>query len=293
MLADKFKNHIQEVLSSQTSVTISITRISSVSGGSINTCVRLETNKGDYFLKYNSADRFPGMFECERRGLDLLSQSNTVSTPAQIASGVFENTSWLLLHFIHPGKRKAGYYENLGKALASLHRITSDSFGLDHDNYIGSLPQSNRQSANGIDFTIDQRLRPLVIMARGLNLLTSAEEKQFEALYKKLPDVLPGERPSLLHGDLWIGNVITGEDGEALLIDPAVYYGYRETDLAMSMLFGGFYSAFYDAYNEAFPLQAGWEHRVRLFQLYPLLVHLNLFGSGYHNSVIAALKTFL
>lgn len=137
-----------------------------------------------------------------------------------------------------------------------------------------------------------ERLQPLVKLAYDSGLLDGQDARRMEILYKKLPEILPVEPPSLIHGDLWSGNYMVGNDGNPCIIDPAVYYGHREMDIAMSKLFGGFSPEFYRAYNEEYPMVKGWEKRVELNQLYPLLVHVNLFGEGYNRQVRQILKDY-
>jgi fructosamine-3-kinase len=145
------------------------------------------------------------------------------------------------------------------------------------------LLQSNEYTANWIDFFIEKRLKAQAGLAFYNGEIPRSLYDKFNDLYNKLPELLPSEKPALLHGDLWSGNVIVGSNGHVSLIDPAVYYGNREAEIAFTKLFGGFSSAFYDAYNEAFPLEKGFEERIDIYNLYPLLVHVNLFGSGYIN----------
>jgi fructosamine-3-kinase len=261
-----------------------------LSGGSINDAFKVTCSQGNYFLKINSAGRFPGMFEAEKRGLELLRSTNAVRIPEVIINGHCDDTLYLVLEYMEAAKRKKDYWEQLGTSVANLHRHTSATFGLDHDNYIGSLRQSNKSGATGIEFMITQRFEPLVKMAVHKTHLTKVQTDAFEKLYTRLPEIIPDEPPTLLHGDLWNGNVITGPDGHAWLIDPAVYYGHREMDLAMTKLFGGFDADFYRAYEEAFPLHPGFEDRVEIHNLYPLMVHVNLFGGGYLAQVKAILK---
>jgi protein-ribulosamine 3-kinase len=189
-------------------------------------------------------------------------------------------------------QKKTNYWKDFAQKLAQLHKNTAPIFGLDHDNYIGSLPQSNRQTQKWTDFFISQRLEPLVTKAVASGLLDSQTAQRFDRLFSKLDQLIPEEKPALLHGDLWSGNVMTDEHGEVCLIDPAVYYGHREVDLAFSTLFGAFHGEFYEAYNEAFPLEKGWKQRIDLFNLYPLLVHLILFGRSYYHQVISTLEKF-
>lgn len=292
MLTTSFNTEIEELLGLKLNSTVKINSVKSLSGGSINQACKLETNRGDFFLKFNMNGRFPGMFNAEVKGLALLRSTNTVGIPEVIACGKVEENEFLLLEMLNASNKKPNYWEVFGKELALLHYNLSPLFGLDHNNYIGSLQQSNKQHLSGIDFMIKERFEPMVKLAYEKQLLDKKQLNLFESLYIKLQTILPNESASLLHGDLWNGNFVTGAYGKAWLIDPAVYFGYRETDLAMAQLFGGFDKEFFIAYNEVFPLQKDWKKRVALFQLYPLLVHLNLFGSGYRKGVLDVLKKY-
>jgi protein-ribulosamine 3-kinase len=262
-------------------------------GGCINHGGKLITTKGNFFLKWNDSKKFPGMFEAESKGLQLLRQPAAINIPQVIGFGEENSFQFLVLEFIEQRSRSKNYWQQLGEKLAQLHRQHSDTCGLDHDNYIGSLHQKNNQNTSWINFFIEQRLNVQLKMTENSGTVNSGWRKKFEALFLKLPALLPEEKPSLLHGDLWSGNLITDEKGEPCLIDPAVYYGNRETDLAMTKLFDGFDSEFYHCYNECFPLQKGFERRANLYNLYPLLVHVNLFGSSYKQSVENILDDFL
>ena len=264
-----------------------------VSGGSINIAYELQTAGGKYFLKVNHKALYPGMFAAEAEGLKLLTQTNTVKVPVIVLQGDAGNESFLLLEWVDAKRGSVQATQNLGVQLAQMHRNTADEFGLDHDNYIGSLPQSNRKHAKWSDFFIQERLQPMVSLAADKRLLEYADAGNFEKLYTKLPELFEEEAPALLHGDLWSGNYLTTLADEPYLIDPAVYYGHREADLAMTSLFGGFSHEFYRDYNEAFPLAKGWQKRTDLWNLYPLLVHLNLFGAGYLDRVRDAVKSYL
>jgi fructosamine-3-kinase len=262
------------------------------SGGCINQGGKLKTTLGDFFLKWNDIKKFPGMFEAESKGLKLLREKNTIRIPEVIGFGESEGHQFLLLEFIEEKFRQKKYWQHLGNKLASLHRRSSDLFGLDHDNYIGSLKQFNRQHASWLTFFVEQRLNVQLKLAIDSGIMDSEWSKQFESLYTKLTAILPEEKPSLLHGDLWSGNLITDENGEPCLIDPAVYFGNREADLAMTKLFDGFEDEFYISYHETFPLQPGYDKRLDIYNLYPLLVHVNLFGGSYKSAVAAILKAF-
>jgi fructosamine-3-kinase len=178
--------------------------------------------------------------------------------------------------------------EKFAEALACLHKTTAKNFGLDHDNYIGSLPQQNNFCSSASEFYITQRLEPQFKMAadNGFNF------KNLEKFFKNISEEISNEAPALVHGDLWNGNYMVSKIGEAVLIDPAVAYAPREMDIAMMKLFGGFSEEIFSNYNAAFPLGEGWKERLPLWQLYYLLVHLNLFGSGYLPQVNSVIKRY-
>jgi len=266
-----------------------ITEFSFSGGGCINQGGKLTTTTGSFFLKWNDALKFPGMFEGEAKGLAILKEPNVIRVPRVVHVGQTRSHQYILMEFIDAGRKKIDYWEKLGHSLAALHKISNRAFGLDHNNYIGSLRQDNNQHPRWPDFFIEQRLEAQLKMAVHKKLADSSLVKQFENVYKKLKDIFPTEKPALLHGDLWSGNLITDERGEPCLIDPAVYYGHREAELAFTQLFGGFDPRFYHAYEEAFPLQPGFSQRADLYNLYPLLVHANLFGQSY----IAQIKNVL
>jgi len=259
----------------------------SIGGGCINNAMKVETNSGIFFLKWNDTRRYPKMFEAEAKGLTLLKEANAIGIPQVTGTDKADSYSFIVLEFIDRGKRIKSFWEDFGIALAQLHKNTSELFGLQCDNYIGSLPQSNTQRKSWIDFFTEERLEKQIALAKNSGAINSSTIQQFNHLYKRLPDIIPEEKPSLIHGDLWNGNFMTGADGKAWLIDPAIYYGHREMDLAMSKLFGGFSSEFYESYQETFPLQKGFDHN-----LYPLLVHVNLFGGGYLSEVKNILNRF-
>lgn len=263
-----------------------------VGGGDINTAVCIETSQGRLFLKYNDASRFPGMFEAEARGLGLLRATQSVGIPGVIGTGSDGVFDFLVMEYVEPGPRSHLVLERFGKCLAEMHRMSSGYFGLDHSNYMGSLPQINTPASKWTDFFRDCRLRAMLKPAYDRGFFEREILKAFENLYNRLEDMIPPEPPSLLHGDLWAGNFMASWNEEPFLIDPAVCFGHREADLAMTRLFGGFGEAFYASYQDSFPLEKGWESRMDVFNLYPLLVHVNLFGSGYVGSVKQIIQRF-
>jgi len=266
---------------------------SALGGGCINPGGKLVTSSGTFFLKWNDTISFPKMLALEVMGLTLLQDARSIRIPEVVVHGEENDFQFLLLEFIEPGRRSSAYWKNFGRQLALLHAHSTGLFGLNHNNYIGSLPQSNSPVASWTDFFIRERLKPQLELAGRRSLLPAPVYQKFEKLFTKLSSLLPDERPSLLHGDLWSGNVITSPEGEPCLIDPAVYYGHREMDLAMTELFGGFDSDYLEAYHEVLPLTPGYKQRVDLYNLYPLLVHVNLFGQAYVSQVLSILKRFV
>jgi fructosamine-3-kinase len=238
----------------------------------------------------NRADA-QAMFSAEADSLEVLRAANRVRVPRVRAVSVAHNQpfAWLLLEWLEPGRAANDNWEELGRSLAMLHRVQSDRFGWPTSNYIGSLRQSNTTSANWPSFWRDERILPQAAVLR------SDQRARVDALMRHVEDfagIGNLEGASLVHGDLWAGNAHGMADGGIALIDPASYYGHREVDLAMAELFGGFSPHFYDAYDEAWPLEPGHEQRRALYQLYYQLVHVNLFGESYVSgamSLVAAL----
>lgn len=269
---------------------VTLKRFSFCGGGCINNGGKLQTSIGNFFLKWNEVEGLAGMFEAENMGLSLIRRSNSVAVPSVIFDGTTDDHQFLLLRYVVSGQRSPDYWMKFGEDLAMLHRNTGQSFGLDHDNFIGSLRQRNDQSSSWVEFFVVNRLEAQLALAS--KVTDAGIRRQFDALINRLPDLLYQERPSLIHGDLWSGNVMVNEDGNATVIDPAVYYGHREVDLAMTQLFGGFDSDFLQGYHASFPLQNDFSERIEIYKLYPLLVHVNLFGGAYLGQVRKILNHF-
>ncbi|MCD8739858.1 fructosamine kinase family protein [Mucilaginibacter roseus] len=270
-----------------------ITTYQPVSGGDINNAFCLNTSKNIYFLKTNSKHKFPGMFDVETRGLELIRSTQTIAVPHVIMQGDAGDKSYLVLEWIDTKKADAVNTRELGEQLAAMHRVSAESFGLPYDNYIGSLNQSNKQHTTWAEFFVKERLTPLISMAKERDLLNTEDIKLVERLYNKLPELFDEEKPSLIHGDLWGGNYLISGRGKPYLIDPAASYGHREFDIAMTTLFGGFNKEFYGAYNNSFPLNKGWQQRLKLWNIYPLLIHLNLFGAMYRQQLLNNLSLYV
>jgi len=292
MISSSLAHVIENALSTIDKRPLNIENVSRLGGGDINEAFRLQTSSGAFFMKYNSASRYPGMFEKEAKGLQLLSATEKIRVPRVVMHGKEKDDIFLVLEYIESAPRKATFWKDFSRSLAGMHRHTADYFGLDHDNYMGSLPQSNRSHKTWPDFFAMERLEPMVRMARDSGYLGRNTVASFERLYPRIKDIFPEEPPALIHGDLWTGNHMVDERGNACIIDPAVHYGHREMDIAMSRLFGSFAGEFYEAYHAEYPLEKGWLEWVDICNLYPLLVHVNLFGEGYVGSVERIVRRF-
>ena len=264
-----------------------------VTGGSINECYRWPLDAGAMFVKVAPLEA-QAMLAAEAAGLAELERSHTVRVPRVLASGHTERCAFLALEWIETGVAGPQCEARLGRELAALHAVTAPRFGWVRDNTIGRTPQVNTASEDWAEFFRERRLRPQLQMAaaHGFADLPAAAG---ERLLESVPVLLAAHRPaaSLLHGDLWGGNWLASASGEPVLIDPAVYYGDRETDLAMTRLFGGFGERFYQAYQAAAPLAPAWEARTELYNLYHVLNHANLFGGGYARQARAMLERLL
>ena len=256
-----------------------------VAGGDIHQAFRVEPRGGTpFFLKTNPRP-LDAIFDKEGRGLEALRSAASTSGLLRIPQVLHCGTRYLVLEWIEPGRTGTQTAEDLGRGLAELHRNHATNYGWDESNWIGTLVQKNdRCPAEDGPAPFFGRLRLLVQAEIGQDRLPRSLVRNLEALVPRLPDLLPGpdkEQPALLHGDLWGGNWMADSAGQPVLFDPAVYYGCREAELAFTRMFGGFSARFYAAYDEAYPLLSDWEGRVDLWNLYPLLVHANLFGGGY------------
>lgn len=264
-----------------------------VSGGQINDVYRIQLPGGASVLLKWHPDPPRGFFQAEAVGLAAIASAKSLRVPAAIAT----SEHGLLLEWLEHGPqvshRAGGAGEALGRGLAGVHRLSADAFGFPQDNYIGVLSQRNDWSSRWTDFYRERRLMPQLAIAARRGRLTAKRRRLAERLLERLPDWIDDSavRPSLLHGDLWGGNWLTTPTGPAV-IDPAVSYGDREMDLAMASLFGGFPQSFFEAYQEAWPLLPGFQERRPLYQLYYLLIHLNIFGESYGPSVDRILSRY-
>ncbi|MCR4579129.1 MAG: fructosamine kinase family protein [Treponema sp.] len=304
---------------------VAISQTDRLSGGDINKAYGLTLNTGDHiFMKANSKANVD-FFRAEAAGLSAIEATGAIKTPDILATGTDDGEdvgySFLLLKFIKSAKPRSDYWETFARELAALHQAdtkkimeiegtgnknapaatatsapvpaqSSGKFGFFQNNFIGARAQDNTKSDSWISFFRDHRLAPQFKAAD--SYFTPQDRSQITKLLDHLEDFLiEPEKPSLLHGDLWSGNVMCGPEGKAMLIDPASYIGHAEADLAMTELFGGFPETFYQAYREANPLQDGYENRRDLYNLYQLLNHLNLFGPTYLGPVLSIVDEYV
>jgi len=266
-----------------------------VGGGSISEAYKISTASGrNLFLKINTYVP-DDMFTKEKNGLNELHKSGSIKTPEVL----LVDSSFILLEFISSAVVSKKSFDDFGKRFALLHKYSGNSFGFYEDNYIGSTAQINIADEDELkDWKIFYYNKRILFQYKLAEKNGYASKELTEAIIKlenKMEYILSGsyEKPSLLHGDLWSGNFIIDESGNACLIDPAVYYGNREADLAMTKLFGGFPSRFYESYNEVYPLKDGYDYRENLYKLYHVMNHLNLFGMSYYSQAISLLNYYL
>jgi len=280
-----FKQIIEEKLFQR------VEEIFPISGGDINEVYSVKTSKNIFVLKKNNSTDFPQMFEKEKKGLESISKAGAV-TPKVVQT--FENSGYqfLLLEFIEEGNIKPKFWKIFASDLAKIHQVTNLTFGLEYDNYIGSLIQKNTSKKTWENFFIENRIKPLVKRAFDRGLLQVKHDELFENLFFRLNEILPNEKPSLIHGDLWYGNLMNKNGKSPVFIDPAIYFGNREMDIAMTQMFGGFNENYLAFYEEIFPMESGWKERIEIHNLYPSLVHLNLFGQSYLSGIERVINKF-
>jgi protein-ribulosamine 3-kinase len=288
-----YKKYFEQILTTVLDISIHSINLYAVGGGSVNETYQLLVNNNlKFFCKINSATKLPLLFEKEKNGLKLLNDQHIIRIPKIIACETIEDKQILILEWIEQGLQTQQFWKTFGEQLAQLHFITNETFGLAEDNYMGALSQSNAPSNEWIGFFIHQRLEPQIRLAADTHLLEHKHAKHFENLYSNLKNIFSPEKPSLLHGDLWSGNFLAGDDDQPVLIDPAVYFGHRSMDLGMTTLFGGFEQGFYEAYHYHYPLPVNHRLQWDICNLYPLLIHLNLFGKSYLGDIVQIIKNY-
>ena len=267
--------------------------IQPLSGGSISSAYLLKWDKGAYFLKVNTYSDALEMFRAEQKGLQAIENTATIAVPKVHQVDVYDNKAFLLMDYVESKSASDNNYKELGTQLAKLHLNHKYKFGFTSDNFIGSLPQSNKQHSDWASFYWNERISPQLKLAKHKKMLKAAEIISEQTAISVFEELLGRDiRPSVLHGDLWGGNYLIDAHGTPYLIDPATFWGHSMVDIAMSRLFGGFGNEFYSAYHNIIPKTDNYNAQIDLYQLYFLLVHLNLFGKSYYKSVAGILEKY-
>ena len=284
---------MNEILERLKALDLGIENIIPVKGGDINDTYRIESFENSYFLKINTAQNFPQLFEKEANGLIFLADLGIFNIPKVIKYGLTDNDfQYLILEWVEKGEPTFDSWKNLGLQMAKLHQQTNANFGWEEDNYISIILQPNTFTPKWEDFYANNRILPMIKLLADKKIINSKEVVAAEKLCYDLKNIFPEEQPSIIHGDLWNGNLLPTKNGNISLIDPAIHYGHREMDIAMTDLFGGFDEEFYSTYNEVFPLAPNFNERKSIAQLFPLLVHALLFEGYYVKDVKTILKKF-
>lgn len=263
----------------------------SIGGGCINTCYGIVSPKKEkLFLKINTLKHLDN-FQKEKANLEYLKNKSLLKVPDVIGLFHDHTNAYLILEYLEKLPMTTEFYYSFGKGLATLHQHTENFFGWFEDNYIGNLPQKNQKHSKWSEFFVTQRLEPLVKVCYDKKIIEKKELRAFQNLYNQLETIFPEEPPALLHGDLWQGNIMNSTLG-ACIFDAACYFGHREMDIAMSMLFGNLPPPFFDGYNEVYPIEKNFLERKDICNLYPLLVHTILFGMSYVYDIKNIIKKF-
>ena len=283
------KQIIEEILE-EVNPSLKLKEYEELRGGSVNTAVKVKANSEVFVIKYNHKE-FHENFQSEVNNLELIENSKTINTPKIYKHGTTQNHSFLALEYIKEAPVSVHSIRYLAEKMAAFHSVISDQCGLEYNNFIGPFEQNNETEQHWFRFFLEKRIKPMVRKSMQNDLLDNSMYKDFESFqfYKQVETLLTSDGNVLLHGDFWNGNVIYTER-EAYLIDPSCYYGSREVDMAFSNLFGGFHPMFYDIYESLLPYQKEYEKRFNVYNIYPLLVHLNLFGDKYLKDIEIALK---
>ena len=272
---------VVDSIQNATNETFELLGVDDISGGDINRVYLLKGLESKYFVKINKAELID-MFETEALGLLALSATKTLKIPKVISYGTVENHAFLVLEYIELYSLQGNSSQELGQKLAELHQKKQNYFGWEQDNFIGHNSQKNTQTESWLAFWQEQRLGAQLELAKRNGYLGDLQNLGRDVILR-VPDFFENytPQPSLLHGDLWSGNAAATRSGQAVIYDPACYYGDREADIAMTELFGGFGADFYQAYESIWPLDSGYSKRKSLYNLYHILNHLNLFGRSY------------
>lgn len=274
-------NSIADEIAATTGQPFNLERQHSIGGGCINSAFCMEGGGEKYFIKLNQADKLD-MFQAESDGLQELQKAEAIRVPKPICSGVSQSQSYIVMEYIPSGGGKKNVMQAFGQQFVNLHRCTQENFGWVRNNTIGATTQINDPCEDWLEFWRKHRLGFQLDLAAH-NRASSGLLRKGEQLLSDMESFFSGyaPTPSLLHGDLWSGNYSISDAGEPVIFDPAVYFGDREADLAMTELFGGFSADFYAAYNDAWPIDPGYKVRKTFYNLYHIINHFNMFGGGY------------
>jgi len=286
LMQEELKTYLSELLGTTFKQPLQL------AGGDIAEVYRIETQSQRFLLKIQNGPHALAMLKAEQHGLDAIRNTEVIMAPKVFHCNGWKQSGVLLMEYIEAKQPVARDSERLGHQLARMHQVTTEQFGWEQDNFIGSLSQKNTWIPDWSTFYLRNRLLPQIIAARDAGLLTDRDVPDDGKLVEVLDNLLHDIKPSLIHGDLWGGNYLISTDGIPFLIDPAISYSHFEMDLAMSRLFGGFGQSFYKTHEAIMPTTPGAIERNAIYQLYYLLVHLNLFGTSYRASVKQILERF-
>ena len=269
---------------------LSLKSYSRLDGGDINDVFLLETASGKMVIKLNNGKKLPNLFKEEAFALESLKKTHSFLIPEVLSFGKFQDKAYLILSYIETGTPSGLFWEKFAKNLVELHQTTASHFGWESTNYIGSLQQFNAQHDYASQFYIEERLEPQLKLADQ----NGFKFQDVELFYKEVEQQIPKqEKPALIHGDLWAGNYLCSSENVPVLIDPASCYASKEMDLAMMKLFGGYPEEVFSAYEELSQIDKQWTKRIKMYQLYYVLVHLNLFGSSYYHQAKNIVNSYL
>mgnify|MGYP001080591919 CR=1 FL=1 len=284
---------LEEVIMRALGTSLDIKTLQFISGGLVNQAVYTDTSKGKLFIKFNE-NRPAKMFDAEKQGLATIRENvPDLHVPKVIHTDKVSNRYVLVMEYLQEQYPNKQFWEKLGYGVAAMHHVTAPKAGLEYDNFNGPLAQKNTPSTNWGNFFFEHRLRAQFGLAFYNQIIPKSYLKKLEQLQIAFERLYTKAEFSLLHGDFWRGNILTGKNQQPCIFDPAVYFGHREVDLATAKLLGGFQDTFFKAYQEKYPLQHGAEERMEIYSLYPLMIQVNLYGTSYLNRIDSILKKYI